>query len=44
MHRLKLELGHKDLHSTMRYLHWVPDAQRGCGHTDLVDPLGASDE
>ncbi|ABI57132.1 hypothetical protein ACN2MM_09685 [Alkalilimnicola ehrlichii MLHE-1] len=39
--RIEQGKGHKDLHSTMRYLHWVPDVQRGRGHTDLVDLLGA---
>ena len=44
LHRLKLELGHKDLHSTMRYLHWVPELRRGRGHADLVGLLGVGDE
>jgi len=39
VHRLKEELGHQDLHSTLRYLHWVPEAQRGQGQGDLLARL-----
>jgi len=31
-------LGHSDLHSTMRYLHWVPQYTEGHG-TDLIQEL-----
>ncbi len=41
--RLKDELGHKDLHTTLRYLHWVPDSQRGQGQDDLLAQLEVDD-
>jgi site-specific recombinase XerD len=41
VHQLQRLLGHQELRSTMRYLHWVPSAQPGAsGHADLVDALG----
>jgi site-specific recombinase XerD len=36
LHQLKALLGHNDIHSTMRYLHWVPQYQEGLG-ADLTD-------
>lgn len=39
LHQLKQLLGHNDLHSTMRYLHWVPQYTEGYG-ADLVVGLG----
>jgi integrase/recombinase XerD len=42
VHKLRQQLGHQDLRSTMQYLHWVPDDQQG--HTvfsDLVAQLDA---
>lgn len=41
IHTLQQQLGHQDLHSTMRYLHWVPQHQPGKG-TDLLQTLGVS--
>lgn len=38
LHQLKELLGHSDLHSTMRYLHWVPQHNEGQG-TDLIHGL-----
>ena len=36
--QLKEMLGHSDLHSTMRYLHWVPRYTEGNG-ADLIHGL-----
>ena len=36
VHRLQRLLGHRDLHSTLRYVHWVPDYREGAGEHDLV--------
>jgi site-specific recombinase XerD len=43
LHQLKEMLGHGDLHSTMRYLHWVPQYTEGLG-ADLIQGLGVDDE
>lgn len=43
LHQLKEMLGHSDLHSTMRYLHWVPQYTEGFG-ADLIQGLGVDDE
>lgn len=37
LHQLKDQLGHTDLKSTERYLHWYPET--GAGHFDLLSPL-----
>jgi len=40
IHVLQQQLGHKDLHSTLRYLHWLPTYQQGkAGFSDLVGQL-----
>jgi integrase len=41
VHRLQRQLGHNNLQSTMRYVHWVPE-QRGNGQgvSDLIAGLG----
>jgi site-specific recombinase XerD len=39
VHRLQRLLGHQDLHSTLRYVHWVPDDRAGRGAQDLVAAL-----
>ena len=37
-------LGHRNLDSTMRYVHWLPGAQRaGPGHADLIAELAPRD-
>lgn len=36
VHRLQRLLGHRDLHSTLRYVHWVPDGREGEGEHDLI--------
>jgi len=43
LHQLKEMLGHSDLHSTMRYLHWVPQYTEGHG-ADLIQGLEVDDE
>jgi integrase len=43
VHQLQRLLGHQNLRSTMRYVHWVPSDQHGArGHADLVSALGVS--
>jgi site-specific recombinase XerD len=40
VHELQHLLGHRNLDSTMRYVHWLPGAQRsGPGHADLIAEL-----
>jgi integrase len=39
VHRLQRLLGHRDLHSTLRYVHWVPDYREGSGSHDLIAQL-----
>jgi len=39
VHQLQRLLGHNNLQSTMRYLHWVPSHQHGAG-MDLLATLG----
>ena len=40
VHRLQRLLGHQDIHSTLRYVHWVPDYREGQGAHDLIAALG----
>jgi site-specific recombinase XerD len=39
VHRLQRLLGHRDIHSTLRYVHWVPDYREGSGAHDLIAQL-----
>lgn len=40
VHQLQRLLGHQNLQSTLRYVHWVPDAHRAAqGHADLIGAL-----
>ncbi len=39
VHRLQRLLGHRNIHSTLRYVHWVPDYREGAGEHDLVAGL-----
>lgn len=39
VHRLQRLLGHQDIHSTLRYVHWVPDYREGQGAQDLIAAL-----
>lgn len=45
IHRLQQQLGHNDLHSTLRYVHWLPDYQQGKARfSDLVGQLAEDDD
>lgn len=39
VHRLQRLLGHRDIHSTLRYVHWVPDYRESRGAHDLIAAL-----
>ncbi len=40
IHVLQQQLGHNDLHSTLRYVHWLPNYQQGkVQFSDLVGQL-----
>jgi len=39
VHRLQHVLGHKNISSTLRYVHWVPDYREASGAHDLVAAL-----
>jgi site-specific recombinase XerD len=39
VHQLQRLLGHQDLHSTLRYVHWVPNYREGVGCADLIGAL-----
>ncbi len=43
IHILKQQLGHKNIHSTLRYVHWIPNYQAGMG-VDLIADLAMADE
>ena len=42
--KLQHQLGHKDIHTTLRYLHWIPNYQGGDSGTDLIADLEADHE
>lgn len=43
VHQLQRLLGHQNLRSTMRYVHWVPSEQRDAqGYADLIAAVGVS--
>lgn len=45
VHQLQRLLGHGNLQSTMRYVHWVPEKPReGNAHADLIGALEVDDE
>jgi hypothetical protein len=39
VHRLQRLLGHRDVHATLRYVHWVPSYREGSGAHDLLATL-----
>jgi len=39
--KLQHQLGHKDIHTTLRYLHWIPNYLGGDSGTDLIADLEA---
>jgi len=41
VHRLQRYLGHRSIHTTMRYVHWVPEYREGRGEHDLIAHLTA---
>ena len=39
--KLQHQLGHKDIHTTLRYVHWIPNYRGGESGTDLIADLAA---
>jgi len=37
-------MGHTSLHTTLRYLHWLPSAAEGEGERDLLAKLELADD
>jgi integrase len=45
VHQLQRLLGHRDVRTTMRYVHWIPSAQQGAArYADLVAELAVNHE
>lgn len=42
--QLQYQLGHQDIHTTLRYVRWVPNYQGGNTARDLIAALGVDDE
>ena len=42
--KLQYQMGHKDIRTTLRYVHWVPNYQGGDSSTDLIADLGVDHE
>jgi integrase/recombinase XerD len=32
-------MGHTNIHTTLRYVHWLPSAEEGAGALDLIAAL-----
>jgi integrase len=43
VHQLQRLLGHRNIHSTLRYVHWVPNDHQQTSSTDLVAALKVAD-
>ena len=41
---LQHQMGHRDIHSTLRYVHWIPNYRGGDSGTDLLADLEADHE
>jgi len=44
IHQLQQQMGHKDLHSTIRYTHWLPQTGEGGCVVDLLGELPLDDD
>ena len=45
VNELQRQLGHKDLHSTLHYIHWVPNCHQGkAAYSDLIGQLAVHHE
>ena len=42
--QLQHQMGHKDIRTTLRYVHWLPNYQGGDSGTDLIADLGVDHE
>lgn len=42
--QLQHQMGHKDVHTTLRYIHWVPNYQGGTSGADLIAELARAHE
>jgi len=40
--RLQQLMGHRNIQTTLRYVHWLPSASEGEGALDLIAQLGVA--